>query len=573
MLRLVTIVSALLALAVGAAVWSNRSEGPPADFTFCNRGDNKTLDLGVMSWMQDMRDAYCLWEGLYTADPVTLKPIPGSAFAAEVNADQTVYTFHIRPDARWSNGDALTAGDFVFAWRRLLEQPGEYTYLLEYIKGGSDYETAYANWKADLANGKDVPAPSFKAVGIEQLDRLVLRVTLAHPVPFFYSLCAFPTFFPQHEPSMREFAKYWYKPDDTEHKNPIYVASYDQAFTRPPKLISNGPYKLTEWSFKRRLRMEANEFYWNRAAVKSKIIDQLNIEDAMAAVRMFKEGSLDWMSEVDDELAADMLLKNDPDLKCFPSFGTYFYDFNCQPKLKDGSDNPFADRRVRRAVVMAIDKKPIVQNVTRTGELVATTLVPLKSFPTYPSPPGIQFNIAEARQLLADAGYPNGQGFPHLHLMFNNDVTEHAQIAQVLRRQLQQNLNITLDLEGEEVKVFADRLHSHDFNLARASWYGDYYDPSTFTDVFKSTSDNNDSDWRVPAYDAILNQAENELDPKKRFALLASAENLLLEDAPIMPIYQYVGHYLFRGTPEETGIPLDPRQMIILNAVHPLRHR
>jgi oligopeptide transport system substrate-binding protein len=293
----------------------------------------------------------------------------------------------------------------------------------------------------------------------------------------------------------------------------------------------------------------------------------------MAAVRMFKEGSLDWMSEVDDELAADMLEKHDPDLKCFPSFGTYFYDFNCDPKLKDGSSNPFADRRVRRAVVMAIDKKPIVQNVTRTGELVATTLVPLKSFPTYPSPPGIQFNIEEARRLLADAGYPNGQGFPRLHLMFNNDVTEHAQIAQVLRRQLQQNLNITLDLEGEEVKVFAERLHSHDFNLARASWYGDYYDPSTFTDVFKSTSDNNDSDWRVPAYDAILKQAESELDPKKRFALLASAENMLLEDAPIMPIFQYVGHYLFRGTPAETGIPLDSRQMIMLNAVHPLRHR
>ena len=563
MFRLIVITCVLIALASGAAVWSSRSEGPAADFVFCNRADNKTLDLGVMSWMQDMRDAYALWEGLYTSDPLTLKPVPGSALPAEVNADQTVYTFHVRPEARWSNGDPLTAGDFVFAWRRLLEQPGEYTYLVEYIKGAGDYKTAYADWKTAVSAGKDVPPPSFASVGIEQPERLTLRVTLAHPVPFFYSLCAFPTFFPQHEPSMRPFAKW-----DPTGK---FIASYDQAFTRPPHLVTNGPYKLTQWSFKRRLRMEANEFFWNKSAVKPHIIDQINVDDAMAAVRMFKEKSLDWMSEVDDDLAADMMGKNDPDLKSFASFGTYFYDFNCQPKLKNGRPNPFADRRVRRALVMAIDKRPIVQNITRAGELVATTVVPLKSFPTYPSPPGIPFDIARAQALLAEAGYPNGQGFPPLHLMFNNDLSEHVQIAQVLRRQWQQNLNITLDLEGVEVKVFAERLHQHDFNLARASWYGDYYDPSTFTDVFRSTSDNNDADWRVPAYDAILNQAESELDPKKRFALIASAENMLLEDAPIMPIYQYVGHYLFRGTPEAAGIPLDSRQMIMLSAVVPPR--
>src|SRR5438067_12811483 len=139
MFLLTIIPLALLALVAGAVVWSNKAQGPPADFTFSNRGDNKTLDLGVMSWQHDMRIAQTLWEGLYTCDPVTLKPIPGSAFAAEVNDQKTVYTFHIRPSARWSNGDELTANDFVFAWRRLLEQPAEYTYLFEYLKGAKDY--------------------------------------------------------------------------------------------------------------------------------------------------------------------------------------------------------------------------------------------------------------------------------------------------------------------------------------------------------------------------------------------------------------------------------------------------
>ena len=158
MLRLLIIPLALLGLVAGAVVWSNKGQGPAADFIFNARGDNKTLDLGVMSWQQDMRIAYCLWEGLYTCDPVTLKPIPGSAFAPEVNKEQTVYTFHIRPEARWSNGDDLTAGDFVFAWRRLLEQPGEYTYLVHYLK---DALSDASSWRSRTGSNRSPRAKMF----------------------------------------------------------------------------------------------------------------------------------------------------------------------------------------------------------------------------------------------------------------------------------------------------------------------------------------------------------------------------------------------------------------------------
>jgi oligopeptide transport system substrate-binding protein len=559
MFRLAVIPVALLALLAGAVVWTNRGEGPPADFTYNIRGENKTLDLGVMSWQQDMRVAFGLYEGLYTCDPVTLAPVPGTSTAAEVNKEQTVYVFHIRPEAKWSNGDDLTAGDFVFGWRRMIEQPAEYSYLFQSLKGEREYQEAYLKWKDEIAAGRKPPAPDFKSVGVEALDRKTLRVTLAQPVVFFYSLCAFPSFFPQHEPSMRPFAK----KDDTG----TYVASYDQAFTRPPHLVGNGPYRLAEWSFKRRVRMVANDYYWDRARVKCKVIDQLYIDDQMAALRAYEAGRVDWLVEMDNDLAADLLTLERPDLHVFPNFGTYYYDFNCQPKLKDGRPNPFADRRVRRAFCMAVDKEPIVRNVTRTGEPTADTLVPLRSspFPTYKSPPGLKQNIAEAKRLMAEAGYPDGAGFPHLRITFNSDFSQHGQIAQVLRRQWQENLGVDLELEAVEIKVFGERLHNHEFDVGRASWYGDYYDPSTFTDVFKSTSENNDSAYVSQPYDDLLKKAELETDPDKRYAILARAESMVLEDAPILPLYQYVGHYMYR--PNVTGIPADPRLMVMLQFI------
>lgn len=557
MLRLVLIPVAFLALVVGAVVWSNTGAGPAADFTFNNRGENKTLDLGVMSWQNDMRDAYALYEGLYSCDPQTLVPVPGSALAPDVNADQTVYTFKIRPEAKWSNGDDLTAGDFVFAWRRMIEQPAEYSYLFQCIKGSVAYQAAFEKWKEEVAAGKRTTAPDFKTVGVEALDRKTLRVTLAQPVVFFYSLCAFPSFFPQHEPSMRAYEK--------RDPTGTYVVGYDQAFTRPPNLVSNGPYRMADWSFKRRMRLIANDYYWDRANVKSRIVDQVYIEDQMAAFRAYEAGEVDWMTEMDNDLAAELVARGRPDLKVFPNFGTYYYDFNCLPKLPDGRANPFADRRVRRAFAMSVDKEPIVRNVTRTGEKVTNVLVPQGSFKDYPQSKGLGFDLAEARRLLAEAGYPGGKGFPHCTITFNSDFSQHGQIAQVLRRQWQENLGVDLELEAVEVKVFGDRLHNHEFNIGRASWYGDYPDPSTFTDVFKSTSENNDAAWKNPDYDALLKKAELETNPAKRYAILAEAEKLLLEDAPILPLYQYVGHYLFHEN--VTGIPLDSRLMIMLQGV------
>jgi oligopeptide transport system substrate-binding protein len=564
MRRLLAIPLVLLLMTAGAMVWSGSAAGQRADFTFINRGENKCLDPNCMSWMQDIRIAYALWEGLYALDSKTLSPVPGTADRIEISPDKTVFTFHIRDDARWSNGDPVRAADFLFAWRRMLETPGEYTYLHFYIKGAEAYEEAYAARIDAVGKGQPAPpAPDFSAVGEKVVDPQTFIVTLEHPVIFFPALCAFPPFFPMHEPSMRPFATVDHATGQT---------TYSQDFTRPPNLVSNGPYRLAEWSFKRRLRMIGNDFYWDRANVRSKVIDQLYGDEPVSAFREYESGAVDWLSDVDPSLSGDMVKQGGrPDLHIFPGFGTYFYEFNVDPKLPDGRPNPLADVRVRQALALSIDRLPIVRDICRIGNPQAFTYIPQGIFPDYPSPAGLgPMDVARAQRLLAEAGYPNGRGFPNLSILFNTEGT-HGDIAQMIRRQWQTNLGITMDLEGVEIKVFGARKHGHEFEVGRASWIGDYADPSTFTDKYKSDSDDNDADWKSPDYDKYCADAALEADPAKRMALLSKAEQILLTEAPIVPIYNYVNAYMFRTNVE--GISLDPRETVIFQSIEVKRDR
>ncbi len=558
--------AALILLVILGIYWSGAAGNDQrADFTFINRGDNKSLDLNTMSWMQDIRLAYALWEGLYTLDPVTLKPIPGTAETIDIDSTQTIYTFHIRRAARWSNGDPVTAHDYEFEWRRMLETPGEYSYLFGYIKGAQEYSDAFQkrvkqlqDRQTDRAAQVD-PPPDFHTVGIDVIDDHTLRVTLKHPVTFFPSLCAFPAFFPMNAESMKHYAK----ADEITG-----VVTYDQKFTR--ELVTNGPYMMTEWSFKRRIRMEANEYYWDRANVKSRIIDQIYDEDGLGAYRAFTEGSVDWIADADPDIAAELLAHGGhPELHIFTAFGTYYYTFNCNAKLPDGSANPLVDARVRRALGMAIDKTPIVRDVGRLHQPITSDYIPPNVFPGYTSPGGLAHNPAAAQQLLSAAGYPGGHGFPRLSILFNSEGA-HKDVAQIIRRQWLSELGIEVDLEGVEVKVFGARLHSQQFSIARTSWYGDYDDPSTFTDKYRSAADGNDPKWKNEEYDRLCNQAELETDVPKRLGELSHAEAILLNDAPIVPLYHYVNAYLFNDNVK--GIPLSPSAMIMLKSVEVL-HR
>ena len=320
---------------------------------------------------------------------------------------------------------------------------------------------------------------------------------------------------------------------------------YDERFTLPPNLVTNGPYVLSAWDFKRRMRLTASKYYWDRENVKSKIIDQVSADDLQWAYAEYEDGGAQFIPDFNGEIAAELYAKGRSDLHIFPAFGTYFYSFNCQPKLSDGGANPFADMRVRQAFTQVIDKKVIVDTITRLGEIPTTNYVPVGSFTNYHSPAGLAYDIPAAQKLLADAGYPGGKGFPPVTLLFNNEM-QHGPIAENVRRQWFDTLGVDVKLEGIEINLFRERLHNKDYAVSRASWYGDYNDPSTFTEKYKPDSENNYSGWVNEDYVALCHKADIERDPQKRLRYFEQAENILLNDAPILPIYTYVGCYLYK---------------------------
>ncbi len=542
MRRLLLIVLPLLLLTFVGLHFTGGDRAGRADFVFINQGSAGSLDPNRMSWLQDIRLGYALWEGLYTPDVNTLGAVPGAASGVEITPDGLQYTFHLRPDARWSNGQSVTSGDFIFAWRRMMRVSGNYSYLFNIIAGAKEYSAKIAaSQSAD-----------FSLVGLRVLDDRTLRVTLDHPLAYFLDLCALPAFFPLHEPSMRPFF------DSTS-------GDFNKLFTRPPHLVTNGAFFLSDWQFKRHLRLQANPYYWDQTAVGCRSIQMQEGEDKLWAFLSYDSGGADWLADASGEIGAQLWRQQRPDLHVFPGFGTYFYSINCGATFADGRTNPLADRRVRQALSLAIDRAVIVQTVTRMGEPQAFSYIPPAAFVNYRPPPGLGYDPARARRLLAEAGYPDGRGFPTLTLIFNNEF-HHKDVAEVVQEQWRKNLGVYFELEGQEVKVFRQRLHGKDYAIARASWFGDYNDPSTFMDKYLSGSDNNDAGWKDAEYDRLCAQAERSTDQSQRMRLFYQAEERLLESQPIIPLYHYVNAQLFRSN--VTGIPLQPRNLIQLKSVH-----
>jgi oligopeptide transport system substrate-binding protein len=582
--RLFAIPAAFLLLLAGAIVWSGGSAQKAADFTYIDRGDIITLDLNQVSYMQDFRMLYAIREGLYSPEGGTLKPIPAGATGYDLSDDKKTWTFHLRPAARWTNGDPVTARDYVFSWRRLLEEPGEYTYLLYCIKNAEDYEKSYTK-------GEPI---DFKTVGVEAVDDLTLRVTLENPVPYLLELMAFPVFYPRNERSMEPFKvlqdggkKYGYRAD----------------YTRPaphagaPGVVTNGPYELKIWDFKRRLILEKSDSYWDKDSIVVPRIEKAVNESALGQFLSFQASAAQWLSDVQPDLAAELLAKGTPELKTSPAFGTMFITLMCRPQTPDGRKNPLADVRVRQALAMSIDKKFIVDNITRIGELPARTYLPpdgtLPNMRWLPGPfdatrkaeqpyddkeirkrllsdlngpgPGLPRDVERAKQLLAEAGYPGGAGFPALPILYNSDNAMRAKIAQTLKSQWKAALGIDFAIETVEVKTFKERVSKKDYVIATAAWYGDYPDVSTFTDKYYSTSLQNDSDWVNPAYDDLLKRAAREGDAAARIKLLSQAENMIDTEVPVIPMFHYVNAYLVKGTVH--NMDPNPRSVVVFKAL------
>jgi oligopeptide transport system substrate-binding protein len=377
--RLLAIPLAILALLAGAIVWSGGGTEPRADFAFVNRGDVYTLDLNQISYMQDFRMSYGIREGLFSPDPQTMAPVHAGAASHELSPDSKVWTFRLRPEARWSNGDPVTAHDYVFSYRRMLEEPGEYTYLFYHLTGAEPYEKGYA---------KDEPV-DFAKVGIKALDDHTLQLTLDNPVTYLAELMSFPVFYPRHERSMEPF----------KVSQPNGKYTYRADYTRPaphagaPGVVTNGPYNLVRWDFKRRLILEKSETYWDRDAVKTPRIEMVVSDDQLGQFLLYETGKVDWLADVPNELAAELRNRGRTDLRSSPAFGTAFLTLLCRPELPasvGGGKNPLVDPRVRRALAMSIDKRFIVEHITRLGEMPARTYLPpdgtLPNFQWLPGP-------------------------------------------------------------------------------------------------------------------------------------------------------------------------------------------
>lgn len=533
----------------GSSAQSSNAEAATKTFRFINRGDIISLDLNQVSYLQDFRVLYATREGLYTYDPQTLKPLPALAASATSSPDKKTWTFKLRPDGKWSNGDPVTAPDFVFSWKLMLEAPGEYTYLFYYIKGAKQYEADYAV--------KGGPAKAdFATVGVKATDDETLVVELESPVLFLEDLLAFPPFYPRHAGSMEPFKEV--KDSRT---------SYRDEYTRPPAVVTNGPFTMAEWIPQQKIVLQRDPNYWDKASVKSDTIEMIVNNDPLSAFQQYESGKIDWLADVAATIAVDLKDAGRKDLRTGPGFGTYFITLNCKPTLPGIVDkNPLADVRVRQALDLAISKEVIVNTITRMGEAPAQTYIPPGIFPGYTPRGGEAGNLEKAKKLLADAGYPGGKGFPSLPIIYNTDNPTRALIAQLLRSQWQKNLGIDIEVQGLELAGgYRPKIKSKDYALGLVAWFGDYGDPSTFTDKYLSNSQNNDSAWVVPEYDALLAAAAKETDPAKRYEILMQAEELFNNQRAIIPMYHSVNFSLYRD--DVKGLYMNPKQLTLWKPV------
>ena len=608
MSRTLVPIALLVALVLGAML-SDRP-APRADLTFINGSEVNTLDPQRMSWMHDLRTARLLYEPLVKNDVLStdFDIVPGAAESWSISEDQRIYTFTIRNNAKWSNGQPVTAHDFVYSWRRAMlpDLVSDYAAMFMNIEGASDFytkrdeiletfgETTFGSPSEQRDGAQrawDETLVAFdELVGLEAPDDRTLVVTLERPVPYFLDLCAFTVFAPVYEPLVSQ-----YEQPDPETARLVRRPGW----TKGNVLISNGPFKLTQWRFKRDMRMEKNEHYWDRDSIAIDSVSIPSITDPNAGVLAYQTGSIDWISDVTasyrgdmvadklaylaehkdeverlraeglDQFSIDRLLPDDPraHTHAVSSFGTYFYNFNCNPLLPDGRTNPFHDARVRRAFAMCVDKRAVAEQVRRLGEPTADTLIPPGSIGGYTSPEGLpnigdaandserQAIIDRAKALLDEAGFP--EGFV-VELSFNKDAG-HDLIAQTIAKSWQESLGVQTSLSQKEIKIFKDDLKNKQYMTGRAGWFGDYGDPTTFLGINHSDDGNNDRAYKSQRFDGLLAQAADELDPEKRMALLSEAERILVEeDLPLIPIFHYATIYMFDAH-KITGLSTHPR--------------
>ncbi|OPZ09081.1 MAG: Oligopeptide-binding protein OppA precursor [candidate division BRC1 bacterium ADurb.BinA292] len=516
--RRVSLFLLLIALApLGCRPPSPRAERQATHQAVINLGtDPRTLDPSLATDVASARALLFFQRGLFMLDDEG-KPRPELAESWEVSPDSRIYQFKLR-EAYWTNGQRVTADDFLYTWTERVLNP----------EFGAEYAHQIYNYIAGARAYYENPELGTETVRVWALAPDQLYVELEHPTPYFLELLAHHAYFPVCR-AMDEQNADWARRAET------YVGC--------------GPFVLAEYQPGARIVARRNPQYWNAAAVKMEQVTLRMIEEESTARIAFENGEIDATEGVPRaELDS---LRGSEALAFSTAFSTYYLNLNCQKE-------PLRDVRVRRALALALNRREITEKVTRAGEQPAFFISPPGLYEAPPAPTFADADFDEARRLLAEAGYPGGQGFPRLRYIYNMTDT-HQLIAQVIQETWRRELGIEMTVENQEFKTLIENRRQGNFDVARAGWVADFPDPLNFLEIFASDSDTNDSFWRDPAYDALLFQARAETDPDTREAILRQADLYLIEQMPIVPIYIYSTPYL--RDPALEGFHLNPMAM------------
>ena len=478
-----------------------------------NSSEPKGLDPHIVSGVLESNILRALFEGLVASDPERDTATPGGA-AVEVTPDATatVWIAKLRPNGKWSDGVPVTAQDFAFSYERLLTPNlgAKYAEMLYFLKGAEDFN-----------QGK---TKDFSTVGVEVVDNLTLKLTLRGPTPYFKEILKHYTWtaVPRHIV--------------LKHGT---IAQRGNPWTRSENIVVNGPYKLKSWRLTDHIEVERNPYYWNASNVVLNGIRFLPISNLYTESRMFRDGQLHMTYGCTPEIVDLMKKENPKELRQELYVGTSF--FRCNTTRK-----PLEDVRVRKALSAVIDRKAICGSIFR-GYTPAYAMTPPMG--DYLPPHSPEISIEKAQSLLAEAGFPNGEGFPRLKILIASRETAATQ-AQALQAMWRDRLGIEVEIENKEWNAYITAMQDLDYDIASAGWIGDYLDPLTFLEMWTPGNGNNLTGWDSPAYVKLLKQSFHEADPNRRFELLRQAEAIFIDETPVLLVGWQARNYLVHPSVE-----------------------
>ena len=482
-----------------------------------NGAEPQGIDPHLVTGVPESHIVRALFEGLAVKNPITLEPEPGVAERWEISPDGTVYTFFINPQAKWSNGEPVTASDYVWSWERALhpETGSLYAYMLFPVVNAEKFASGAID--------------DFTEVGIKSLDAQTLRISLNAPTPYFLQLMDHYSTFAVHPETVLKFGG---------------MSDRFTLWTRPENIVSNGAFTLKEWSLNRQIKVEKNPHYWDKSSVALEGVYFYPTENVVSEERMFRSEQLHVTQGIPlGKIPNYRAVQNSPYLQA-PYLGTYYYLINTKKP-------PVDDVRVRKALSYSIDRDTLTRTVLRDTAIPAYSITPPDTL-GYNPPKLFSFDPEQARALLAEAGYPDGQGWPGLEITYNTN-EDHRKIAVAVQQMWKDELGIDVSITNQEWKVYLNTVSQGEFQVARRGWIGDYVDANNFLDLFLANGGNNNTGYANAEFDdIILNQAPKAASREERYQLFFQAETMMMQEMPIIPFYTYTSKRLIH--PSVNGI-------------------